>query len=191
MIFAHRAAKVMLDTSPVRRFTEGELVLEFAEFLGERAYAPPPVLRELRDIAGKFPDIDALLSRKWPRTTPEVPTRVNDDIFRLQKRYRPGDRRDDLTVNLGEIAAVQIAVHLGYPLLVADDSLAKALSKRKVFRLSTAQVAAEMVVLDKLDDEQGWRVWNLATPDDQGLTRRDYDSDVSRARTDYHLELWV
>lgn len=189
MLFAHRASKLMLDTSPVRRFAEVNLALDLADFLGDRAYAPPPVLKELNDIAGRFPQIEELLARKWPKPAPQVDARVLDDILRLQKRYRPPERRNDTNVNLGEIAAVQMAIHLRFQLLIAEDELAVSLSRHKLPRISTAMVAAEMVALDTLGDDPGWTVWNNATPD--GTDRNDYDRAVARARMDLELGIYM
>ena len=189
MIFAHRAAKIMLDTSPVRRFAEADALDRLAAFLGDKAYAPAPVLTELRDIEGSFSQIAEQLGRNWPRPAPEAPARVNDDILRLQKRYRPPDRQNDPKVNLGEIAAVQLAIHHNFHLLVAEDDLAKQLSYKKLDRLPTALVVAEMVVVADLDEELGWRIWNASTPDE--ATRSGYDRDVGRARRDYLLEIYT
>ena len=189
MLFAHRASKLMLDTSPVRRFAEAGLIHEMQAFLGEKAYAPSPVLQELRDISDKFKDIDAVLKAKWPKPAPQVEQRVLDDIFRLQKRYRPPARSDDPRVNLGEIAAVQMAIHLGFPLLVADDELAAKLSRLKLGRISTAMLAAEMVALGHLDENQGWNVWDSATPDD--ADHDDYERAASRARLDLALDIYT
>jgi hypothetical protein len=189
VIFAHRAAKIMLDTSPVRRFAEADALDKLAAFLGNNAYAPAPVLAELRDIEGSFPQIATQLGRNWPRPAPEAPARVTDDILRLQKRFRPPDRQNDPKVNLGEIAAVQLAIHFRFPLLVAEDDLAKQLAWKKIDRISTAMVVAEMVVVDDLDQELGWGIWDASTPDE--ATRRDYDDGVGRARRDYLLEIYT
>lgn len=179
----------MLDTSPVRRFAETELLYHLATFLDDRAYAPSAVLKELEDISEKFPQIGELLAKKWPKSAPAVESRVMDDIFRLQKRYRPKDKPNDTRVNLGEIAAVQTAIHLRIPLLVADDELAADLSRGKLPRISTAMVTAEMVALEKLRDEAGWAVWDSATPDD--ATREHYDRAVARAKADLALGIYT
>lgn len=181
----------MLDTSPVRRFAEQGVVFELADFLGDTAYAPTQVLKELGDISGKFPDIGTLLANKWPKPAPDVPRHVEENILILQKRFRPADRSDDQQVNLGEIAAVLIGQHHRFHLLVAEDTLAKDLARGKLLRISTPKLAAEMVALEKLDDEAGWKVWEAAAPKDKGLMRKHYNDDVSRARLDFHLEIYV
>jgi hypothetical protein len=189
VLFAHRASKLMLDTSPVRRFAEAERLYDLATFLGDKAFAPPPVIQELKDISGRFTQIRELLEKKWPKPAPQVAPRVMEDIFRLQKRFRPSQRQNDKKVNLGEIAAVQMAIHLGFQLLVADDELAASLSRGKLPRISTAMVTAEMVALEQLADDPGWIVWDSATP--VGLSRTDYERAVALARRDIELGIYT
>jgi hypothetical protein len=61
-----------------------------------------------------------------------------------------------------------------------DDDLGKRLCRtRGIPRLSTAQLAAEMVVAEALDDATGFAVFDVATP--AGVGREQFDEAVRRA----------
>ncbi len=186
MHFAHSARKVMLDTSPFRRFLDVDLFLELHGYLGKRAFVVAEVMAELCDVAGyrRHAALKMTLSATppWPQVTPPPPLDVEEEILRIQSEMRPAGRSGDEQVNLGEIATVVIGAQLNFPLIVADDDLAKRLAKpRGLPRISTAMLAVEMTLHGALDDTQGFAAYDCATP--VGVGRSEFEAAIDRARS--------
>ena len=80
---------------------------------------------------------------------------------------RPGG--SSVQTFLGEITTVLVAVARDIDLAVIDDRTGKALAKaRGLPTISTAMLAVEMTVLGALTPQQGFAVYDLATPDGVG-----------------------
>lgn len=94
---------------------------------------------------------------------------------------RAARQKDEPTSrHAGEIATVLMAAHLGAGVIVIDDLFGKRLARdRGVPRLSTAQLAAEMVAEGQLTDD-GYRAFDLSTPSEAG--RADFIRACDRAR---------
>lgn len=178
---AGRAERVLLDTSAFINFAEGGALIQLSAYLGGRAAVTLDVDAELRrNAAGRFPALKTLGILKWP---PDEPVALSPQLLADAKALRglysaPGAHED---ANLGEIATALLAGQLGDAVVIMDDELGKRLCRtRNVARLSSAQLAAEMVAAAALDDETGLRVFDVATP--RGVGRPDFDSSVERAR---------
>lgn len=142
-------------------------------------------MAELSDVAGyrRHAALKMTLSAStpWPQSTPPPPLEVEEEILRIQKEKRPIDRSSDAKVNLGEIATVVVGAHLNFPLIVADDELAKLLAKpRRLPRISTAMLAVEMTLQGALDEAQGFTAYDCATP--AGVGRPEFEAAVERAQ---------
>jgi hypothetical protein len=185
MHFAHKVGKVLLDTSPFRRFLDVDLFLALHQYLGTKAFVVEEVMAELCDVAGyrRHGALRLTLAANppWPQTTSPPPLAVEEEILRIQKEMRPEERSRDEKVNLGEIATVVIGAHLNFPLIVADDELAKLLARpRGMPRISTAMLAVEMTLQGALDDDEGFAAYDCATP--PGVGRTEFDAAVERAQ---------
>lgn len=185
MHFAHKARKVLLDTSAFRRFLDVDLFLELHGYLGKKAFVVEEVMAELCDVAGyrRHAALKMTLGATppWPQVTPPPPLDVEEEILRIQREVRSAERSGDEKANLGEIATVVIGAHLNFPLIVADDELAKLLAKpRRLPRISTAMLAVEMTLHGALDEAQGFAAYDCATP--AGVGRAEFETAVHRAR---------
>jgi hypothetical protein len=185
MHFAHSARKVLLDTSAFRRFLDVDLFLELHGYLGKKAFVVEEVMAELCDVAGyrRHAALKMTLTANpsWPQVIPPQPLDVEEEILRIQTEKRPAERSGDEKVNLGEIATVVVGAHLNFPLIVADDGLAKLLAKpRGLPRISTAMLAVEMLLQGALDEAQGFAVYDCATP--TGIGRLEFEAAVQRAQ---------
>jgi hypothetical protein len=76
-----------------------------------------------------------------------------------------------------------MAEHLGGELVVLEDADGKRLAARRgVPRLSTAMLAAEMVAVEFFGEDEGFRVYDAATPADVG--EDEWKAALSRARAE-------
>jgi hypothetical protein len=172
MLRARAAALVLLDASPFYRFCEAQLLPDLVVYLKQNARVTPEVAGELRrGASGKHVGLRLLERAHWPLATePLSPVlrRLFLDYSRAaRQKAEPPDK------HAGEITTVLMAVHLGADVVVVDDLFGKRLARDQGQpRLSTAQLAAEMVVDGVLKDEEGFKVFDLATPDEVG--RRDF-----------------
>lgn len=103
MHFAHSARKVMLDTSPFRRFLDVDLFLELHGYLGKRAFVVAEVMAELCDVAGyrRHAALKMTLSATppWPQVTPPPPLDVEEEILRIQSEMRPAMLAVEMTLH--------------------------------------------------------------------------------------------
>ncbi len=181
-VLARTAARVLLDTRPFISFAQGGALLQLARYLGERAAITIDVANELRrNAAGRFPALQTLDRLGWPPGDAlALPPDLLADAEKLRRLHAPAGAHVD--ANRGEIATVLLAGRLGDAVVVMDDDLGKRLCRmRSVPRLSTAQLAAEMVAADGLEREAGYGVFDAATPARAG--RSDFEEAVSRARS--------
>ena len=178
-VVARTAERVLLDTSVIINFAQAGALLELARYLGERGAIVLDVAEELRRNTDRFPQLANLAEIGWPHGEPlALPPDLLADAEALQRLHsREGAHEAE---NRGEIATALLAARLR-AIAVIDDALGKRLCRmRGVARLSTAQLAAEMVAAGALEDERGFRVFDLATPSPAG--RDEYREAVEKAK---------
>lgn len=177
---ARTAARVLLDTSPFISFAQGGALFQLAGYLGNRAAVALDVAEELRrNSAGRFPELKTLGLLGWPPGEPlALPPELLADAADLRRLHSdPGAHE---AANRGEIATALLAGRLGDAVVIMDDDLGKRLCRtRGIPRLSTAQLVAEMVVTEALDDATGFAVFDAATRASAG--REEFDESVRRA----------
>lgn len=176
---AGRACRVLLDTSAFISFAEAGALIPLAHYLGDRAAIVLDVANELRrNAAGHFPQLKTLDMLRWPPGEPlSLPPDLLADAEQLRRLNSPVGAHE--AANRGEIATALLAGRLR-AVVVMDDELGKKLCRmRGVDRLSTAQVAAEMVAAGALDEPSGFAVFENATPAHVG--RPAFDKAVARA----------
>ncbi len=179
-VVARSATRVLLDTSPFISFAEGGALIILAQYLGDRAAIALDVDNELRRLAtGRFPALQSLDRLAWPAGEPlALPIDLLADAEDLRRlNSSPGEHE---AANRGEIATALLAGRLRVPAVV-DDRLGKDLCRmRGVDRISTAQLAAEMVAFGSFDEASGFAVFDIATPRQVG--RPAFDEAVTRAK---------
>jgi hypothetical protein len=85
------------------------------------------------------------------------PESAEELLDRARAARKPGDHPD---AHKGEISVALLAVELGRTLVVCDDLLGKRLAKKKqVPRLSSVQLAAEMVAVSELAHGAGTEIF--------------------------------
>lgn len=181
-IVARDAERVLLDASVIVNFADAGMLIPLAGYLGSRAAITLDVDRELRRLAGSSRPALATLDRmRWPSGEPlALPPDLLADAEALRKLHAPPEAHE--AANRGEISTALLAARLSNTVVVIDDVLGKRLCQhRGVPRLSSAQLAAEMVAAGALDEEAGYAVFNVATPAEVG--RAEFQQAVERART--------
>jgi hypothetical protein len=182
MVRARAAALVLLDASPFYRFCEAQLLPSLAEYLRGNARVTSEVTTELRRGArsGGHAGLRYLELAGWPPETAALPAELQRPFLDYSRAARQKD--EPPSKHAGEIATVLMAAHLGAAAVVIDDLFGKRLARdRGVPRLSTAQLAAEMVAEGQLTDDDGYRAFDLSTPSEAG--RADFIRACDRART--------
>ena len=117
---------------------------------------------------------------RWPPGEPlDLPVHLLADAEGIRRvNAEPGDHEDR---NRGEIATALIAHDRGDTLVVMEDRLGKRLCQlRRLPRLSTAQLIAEMVAFEAVGEEEGFRAFDHATP--AGVGRPEFVRAVQRCR---------
>jgi len=180
-VVARRATTVLLDTSPFISFAQAGALIPLAQYLGDRAAIVLDVANELRrNAAGRFPQLTTLDMLRWPSGEPRsLPPELLADADALRRLHSPIGAHE--AANRGEIATVLLAARVQDALVVMDDELGKKLCRmRGVDRLSTAQLAAEMVAAGGVYEASGFGVFDAATPAHVG--RPAFDDAVVRAK---------
>lgn len=177
----HGAKLVLLDSSPFFRFCDGGQVINLAGYLGKRAHITLEVAGELKRNSTTYIDLKTLERMRWPPEDNhlELPSALKQELLDiLRGLHRPGDhpRRHE-----GEISTVLMGQHLGGELIVLEDHDGKALARRRrVPRMSTAMLAAEMVAVGFITEPEGYGVYDAATPDHVG--KPEWHDALRRAR---------
>ena len=181
MPFTVGAEKVLLDSSAFFYFCDGGQVINLGRYLGTRAYVTLEVLDELLRNSSRYADLQTLERMRWPpeENHLELNTELKRELLDILRALRnPGDH--DLQ-HAGEISTVLMAESLGGELVVLEDRDGKALAaQRGVPRLSTAMLAAEMVAVEYVSEDEGFGVYDAATP--QGIGRPQWALALRRAR---------
>lgn len=178
-MLSRTAQLVLLDASPLCRFAECSLLGALRAYLSSRARITREVERELLRLAEQ--DAFASLAEHlrpqagetrgaWPKTTKPIPNALKTDFANLLALKHAVDEHD--WKHTGEIATVLIAEHRGADLVLIDDGWGKSLAKGRGLRvMSTARLALEMVVAGALSEDNGFLVFDAATPDGVGRDR--------------------
>lgn len=178
---ARDAERILLDASVIVNFADAGMLLPLASYLGSRAAITLDVERELHRLAGTSrPELATLDHLRWPvGEALALPPALLADAEALRKLHSPAGSHE--AANRGEISTALLAAHLPNVVVAMDDALGKRLCQhRGVPRLSSAQLAAEMVAAGALDEEAGYEVFEVSTPDGVGPT--EFQQAVERAR---------
>jgi hypothetical protein len=175
------AQRVLLDASVIVNFADTGMLIVLAQYLGSRAAITLDVDRELRRLAGSSRPALATLDRmRWPAGDPlALPPDLLAEAETLRKLNALAGTH--VAANRGEIATALLATRLAGAIVVMDDALGKRLCQRRgVPRVSSAQLAAEMVAAGAFDTEAGYTVFDEATP--AGVGRSEFKDALERAR---------
>lgn len=149
-------SRVAPDAGPFFRFGSAGYLLDLVAYLGRKAAITREVETELLRNARKdeYAFLRAVQYLQPPLDVLDLSPKSAEELLdRVRAARKPGDHPD---AHKGEISVVLLAVELGDTLVVCDDPLGKRFATRKgVPRLSTAQLAAEMVAVGKLSHEGG------------------------------------
>ena len=149
-------SRVVLDAGPFFRFGSAGYLLDLIAYLGARTAISREVETELLRNArsDEYAFLRVLQYVQPPIDVVDLSPKSAEELLdRARAARKPGDHPD---AHRGEISAVLLAVELGEALVVCDDPLGKRLAKKKeIPRLSTPQLAAEMVALGELSHEAG------------------------------------
>ncbi|MGD0272870.1 MAG: hypothetical protein ABSB96_03975 [Gaiellaceae bacterium] len=173
-------SRVVLDAGPFFRFGSAGHLLDLVAYLGTKAAISREVETELQRNARRdeYAFLRALEHLQPPVEVIDLSSRSAEELLdRTRAARKPGDHPD---MHKGEISTVLLAFELGEALVVCDDSLGKRLSKTKMVpRLSTAQLAAEMVVANALSREAGTRVFVVSAG---GADPKHFENTLKQAR---------
>jgi hypothetical protein len=175
------AENILLDTSVIVNFADAGMLIPLAQYLGPKAAITLDVDRELRRLAGTSRPTLATLDRmSWPAREPlALPPPLLADADALRKLHRAARAHE--AENAGEISTTLMATTIPSVVVIMDDELGVNLCRfRGLSRLSSAQLAAEMVAAGALDEESGLKVFDTATPAHVG--RPGFEEAVARAR---------
>lgn len=188
-MLSRTAQHVLLDASPLCRFAECSLLDELRAYLGPRARITREVRRELLRLAEQadFSSLAAHLRPQsgevrgaWPKTTKPIPDALKPDFANLLALKHAMGEHD--WAHTGEIATVLIAEHRRVDLVLIDDGWGKSLAKGRGLRvMSTARLCQEMVVASALSEDEGFLVFDAATPD--GVGRDRFEEGLSNLRS--------
>ena len=164
MPLAAEARLVLLDASVPYRFCDAQLLPELIRYLPSNACVTPEVQDELRrgSRRAEYAGLRLLEATAWPTVTDVLPPELRGEFEHIRRAVQePGDPPER---HIGEIATVLTAEHLHADLVVMDDELGKVLlRKKRLARVSTAQLVLEMVAGGALDLSQGLMAFNLAS----------------------------
>lgn len=189
-MLSQTAQLVLLDASPLCRFAECSLVGRLRAYLGVRARITREVERELlrlaerREFAVLADHLRADGSETefgtWPKTTKPLPGALKPDFANLLALQRAIGQHD--WAHAGEIATVLMATHRAAGLVLIDDGWGSRLARsRGLHVMSTALLAQEMVVACGLSHDEGFRVFDTATP--EGVGRERFEVGLARLRS--------
>lgn len=178
---ARDAERVLLDTSVFVNFADAGMLIPLASYLGPRAAITLDVERELHRLAGTSrPELATLHRLRWPAGEAlALPPALLADAEALRRLHSPVGAHE--AANRGEISTALMASRLPNAVVAMDDGLGKRLCRlRGVPRISSAQLAAEMVAAGVLDEGAGYEVFEVSTPD--GVGRTEFEQALKRAR---------
>jgi len=176
------ASDVLLDASVLCHFARHCLLAALRSYLGERARITPEVERELLRLAARreFAQLHDYLAKegavvrrhgKWPRRTGQLPDALKPEFTRVLELKRSTSEHE--RAHAGEIATVLMATHRRADLVVIDDDWGAdfAAKVHGLAVMSTARLTLEMVASGALDEDEGYLVFDSATPPGVGRDR--------------------
>jgi hypothetical protein len=172
-------SRVAPDAGPFFRFGSAGYLLDLVAYVGAKAVISREVETELIRNAGKddYAFLRALQYVQPPVDVADLsPKNAEELLDRVRAARKPGDHPD---AHKGEISIVLLAVELGDTLVVCDDPKGKRLAKKKeIARLSTPQLAAEMVAVGKLSHKAGVAIFVASAG---GTDPKHFDNAVKQA----------
>jgi len=182
---------VLLDASVLCRFAKHGLLQKLRDYLGDRAHITPDVERELLRLSARseFRQLHDYLAKngavvrsegKWPKRTKNIPGALKPEfstVLELKRTIGEHER-----AHAGEIATVLIAKHRRSNLVIMDDDWGSDFAAKfhGLTVMSTARLTLEMVAAGVLNEEEGFLVFDSATPD--GVGRERYEDGLRRLR---------
>jgi hypothetical protein len=171
--------RVALDAGPFFRFGETGCLLDLLTFLGTKVVVTREVETELLRNARKneYAFLRVLQHVQPPLDVVDLsPKNAEELLDRVRAARKPGDHPD---AHKGEISTVLLAAEVADVLVICDDPLGKRLAKKKtIARLSTVQLAAELVAGEELSHEEGLAVFNVSAG---GADPKHFESAVRQA----------
>ncbi len=190
-MLSRTAPQILLDASPLCRFAECQLLSEMRTYLGERAHITREVERELLRLSAKprFEQLTghlvaegavARVQGKWPKRTKPLPDSLKPQFATLLALKRAVGEHE--RAHAGEIATVLMATHRRADLVIIDDDWGSDLAAKRygLTVMSTARLALEMVLASALSEDDGFQVFDSATP--AGVGRERFESVLGRLR---------
>lgn len=172
-------SRVAPDAGPFFRFGSAGYLLDLVAYLAAKAAITREVETELLRNArkDKYAFLRALQHLQPPLDVLDLSPKSAEELLdRVRAARKPGDHPD---AHKGEISVVLLAVELGDTLVICDDPLGKRLAKKKgIARLSTVQLAAEMVAVGELSHEAGVAIF---TDSAGGADPKYFDTAVNQA----------
>jgi len=181
----------LLDASVLCHFARHGLLCVLQSYLGARARVTREVERELLRLAAQpeFRQLHDYLAQgsdvvrtqgKWPKRTGQLPDALKPEFVRLIELTRAIGTHE--RAHAGEIATVLMATHRRSDLVVIDDGWGSDLAAKTyaLSVMSTARLALEMVASGALGEEQGYLVYDGATP--PGVGRELYEQRLLHMR---------
>lgn len=175
--------RVLFDSSAIINFVEAGEIVRLSAYIGSKGAITLEVEHELLRLSQtRFPGLIALQRLGWPPGEAlALPPRLlqeADDMRRVE--LSPGAHAD---TDRGEVSTALMAQHLGRAVAVMEDDFGKRIcARRNVPRMSSAQLAAEMVEAGALDTDSGFIVFDLATPSHVGMP--EFELALQRARVE-------
>jgi hypothetical protein len=176
------ASEVLLDASTLCHFAKHGLLERLRDHLGDRVRITREVERELLRLSSssEFEQLAEYLAKdgaivrsqgKWPKRTKNLPDALKPEFTRLLALKRALGEHD--RAHAGEIATVLMAKHRQSDLVIMDDNWGSDLARRSygLEVMSTARLVQEMVACGALTEDDGFKVFDSATPDDVGFER--------------------
>jgi len=185
------AALILLDASVLCRFAQHGLLAEVRAYLSDRVRITPEVERELLrlSVRSEFRQLHEYLARdgaivrshgKWPKRTAQLPDSLKSEFVRVLELKRAIGEHE--RAHAGEIATVLMARHRQADLVVIDDDWGASFAAKAhgLAVMSTARLTLEMVANGALGVEEGFLVYETATP--EGVGRERYEDSLRRMR---------
>jgi len=191
LLRSRTATDVLLDASVLCYFASHDLLQERRDYLGARARVTPDVERELLRLSSRpefshlrdHRDKDGVVVRrhgKWPKRTKNLPDGLKIEFTRLLQLKRALGEHE--RAHAGEVATMLMATHRGSDLVIIDDDWGSDLAKLTygLDVMSSARLTLEMVASGALGKDEGFLVYDSATPVGVGCER--FEAGLRRLR---------
>lgn len=169
MICTPAYERVLFDSSAIITFVEAGGIYQLSTYIGAKGAITIDVEKELlRKSQNDIPGLIALSRLSWPPGEPlSLPPHLVQEAADMRRvEMKPGEHPD---AHLGEVSTALMTQHLGNAVAVMEDEFGKRIcARRNIPRISTALLCAEMVAASALDEDDGFAVYDLATPDRVG-----------------------